>query len=1003
MGYEMTKALANSDVDYWRQMPKKASHQSAIFIGSAQGEKVCGLLGEAKTGDAVSIVLNRSNLIRVLTAHYEVKDRFFSSRNLGQWTITIEYLKQCLEKILMVFRTEEEVFIASVNRQTSAQNCRAWIKGLQPELKREDGTCGINVFDYLFSGDSLHFTRDDEGLVHIDIIPKVATPFVGEDKRGLLRVGDSFGGKGDEKYTVIDVMSRAYRIRVEKTGKIRTVPKSVVSAWYKFYKEHPYVDYDVPKKNGVVEHKTHIPIREANVRSLRDQYLNTSTEDDPFEHAYDGMLGNIARWLLDHPREEDQEPEAVAGLPSADLLSVALKMFAEKRKEEEWCSDKTDGDANKPRIGYVVNKMRRGVPTATPAVAQLQHGSAAQIRDWFKSANDPNSLKSVVDAVEEGDVATFGPYLANLIQPQAPAPTRPPKFTRALESIARNMIAPDKFGAYDEHAHKALSSLGLIDFPFNEDFTDLDYDDVLHAQRVIMRRLVEMKTPQVMEFGKAYSPSDPDWKDADYLTVYEFLWFVNENFGKIEKQVLEGKMVAAKHEGISPAEKAKKPKCDMSSHDDVLLLRLRAALRTKPFAILAGHSGTGKSRMVRKLAYMTCNDAALRKDEKGNPAKDPGNFCMVQVKPNWHDSGDLLGYYSELGKRYRASDFVKFIVKAYAYPDTPFFVCLDEMNLAPVEQYFAEYLSAIESRKIQGVKVLKGTPLAEADVKTVVSDELIPRSAYVEGEEANRVIHYDWLGCELKESEHWIANYGVTIPRNLFVVGTVNMDESTNQFSRKVLDRAMTLEMTDADFNSFGKKGVEPSYDDYMGDDAVAELLAGKIQSEKLEKDQIQNLNALKAVLGSTSFAVAYRFANEYALYEESLKETQAKTDSTSVPAPVAGAPAPAPAAPAVQAAAPATPPADGETAAPAPAEAVAAIPAKPLAFDDMILMKVLPRISGEDVAVRRIFFGESGKFSDPKPGSLLELVRKGGTDTESVRKIKAIDERGGAYLSFWP
>ena len=68
-----------------------------------------------------------------------------------------------------------------------------------------------------------------------------------------------------------------------------------------------------------------------------------------------------------------------------------------------------------------------------------------------------------------------------------------------------------------------------------------------------------------------------------------------------------------------------------------------------------------------------------------------------------------------------------------------------------------------------------------------------------------------------------------------------------------------------------------------------------------------------------------------------------------------------------------------------------------------MILMKVLPRISGEDVAVRRIFFGENGKFSDPKPGSLLEFVQKGGTDTESVRKIKAIDERGGAYLSFWP
>ena len=147
MGYEMTKVLANSDVDYWRQMPARESRQTAIFIGSAQGEKVCGILGNAKTGDPVRIVLNRSNLIRVLTAHYEGKDQFFSSRNLGQWAITIEYLKQCLEQILTVFRSEEEVFIASVNRQTSAQNCRAWIKGLQPELKREDGACGIDIFD----------------------------------------------------------------------------------------------------------------------------------------------------------------------------------------------------------------------------------------------------------------------------------------------------------------------------------------------------------------------------------------------------------------------------------------------------------------------------------------------------------------------------------------------------------------------------------------------------------------------------------------------------------------------------------------------------------------------------------------------------------------------------------------------------------------------------------------------------------------------------------------
>ena len=89
---------------------------------------------------------------------------------------------------------------------------------------------------------------------------------------------------------------------------------------------------------------------------------------------------------------------------------------------------------------------------------------------------------------------------------------------------------------------------------------------------------------------------------------------------------------------------------------DELLKRLAAALRTKPFAILAGHSGTGKSQMVRRLAYMTCADEGLMAEAKDKNA--PGNFCMIQVRPNWHDSTDLLGYYSELGKKYRTTEFV---------------------------------------------------------------------------------------------------------------------------------------------------------------------------------------------------------------------------------------------------------------------------------------------------------------------------------------------------------
>ena len=75
---------------------------------------------------------------------------------------------------------------------------------------------------------------------------------------------------------------------------------------------------------------------------------------------------------------------------------------------------------------------------------------------------------------------------------------------------------------------------------------------------------------------------------------------------------------------------------------------------------------------------------------------------MVQVKPNWHDSSDLIGYVSRInGEKYVVGPFMRFIAKAIQDPKRPYFLCLDEMNLAPVEQYFAEYLSVIESRKLQ--------------------------------------------------------------------------------------------------------------------------------------------------------------------------------------------------------------------------------------------------------------------------------------------------------------
>ena len=97
------------------------------------------------------------------------------------------------------------------------------------------------------------------------------------------------------------------------------------------------------------------------------------------------------------------------------------------------------------------------------------------------------------------------------------------------------------------------------------------------------------------------------------------------------------------------------------------------AIQTKPFIILAGISGTGKSRLVRKLAFETCTDSNLQDIDQ----KKPGNFEIITVKPNWHDSSELLGYISRINEpHYHITKFLKFIVKAWQNLHVPFFLLL---------------------------------------------------------------------------------------------------------------------------------------------------------------------------------------------------------------------------------------------------------------------------------------------------------------------------------------
>lgn len=367
------------------------------------------------------------------------------------------------------------------------------------------------------------------------------------------------------------------------------------------------------------------------------------------------------------------------------------------------------------------------------------------------------------------------------------------------------------------------------------------------------------------------------------------------------------------------------------------------AMRTKPFLLLAGISGTGKSRIVKQMAFESCPDIpALRSDKTA-----PGNYELIEVKPNWHDSSELLGYESEIGgPHYVVTPFVRFLVKAMRYPNVPFFVCMDEMNLAPVEQYFAEFLSVLESRKLLSDGTITSEPLIKADIFSKYADQL-HRDLDITDTETYKAV-YDRL-----------KNDGLRLPSNLIVVGTVNMDETTHQFSRKVIDRAMTIEMNIEDaetpFKNFFEGGDALHYYD---NPQPKDLFLSKVvqASEALSildaedasylKENVPGLlHSLNSALNGTPFKIAYRVQNELILYFFSLREEN-------------------------------------------PDEAAEALLAQ--AMDAILMMKVLPRIEGDEDLLNKPLKALA-QFTENYP--------------QASRKIAEMQERlpQAHFTCFWP
>jgi hypothetical protein len=438
----------------------------------------------------------------------------------------------------------------------------------------------------------------------------------------------------------------------------------------------------------------------------------------------------------------------------------------------------------------------------------------------------------------------------------------------------------------------------------------------------------------------------------------------------------------------------------------------------KAFLLLAGISGTGKTRFVREQANASAAHFKLKNNH---------NYSLVPVRPDWHEPSDLLGYVSRIeGEKYIVTDFFRFLIKAWYYsgfnPESdgswtransrdsiPFWLCLDEMNLAPVEQYFSDYLSVLETVSWHG-KNYRCYPLVQKsilsnkrgtkdntytldlrnNVEEFVRDEVSEKenqqlhaaTDLVGGKERlsafkgwlasqtktqttintylralKRIVihHYD-LNCKIddipeerfvdflsleyhdtikiigsysrvyetftEDNSYWewakqdrsktykedgnvrngaesavagkylsflqsletdsesdasedlfeilwqsFLKHGIPLPPNLIVAGTVNMDETTHGFSRKVIDRALTLDFQEFypnDYGTFLGTSIEPKTLTFPLYSQAHDMDSSDI-SEEVAKS-VTFLEDINKTLKSTPYELAYRALNELLL-----------------------------------------------------------------------------------------------------------------------------------------
>lgn len=300
--------------------------------------------------------------------------------------------------------------------------------------------------------------------------------------------------------------------------------------------------------------------------------------------------------------------------------------------------------------------------------------------------------------------------------------------------------------------------------------------------------------------------------------------------------------------------------------DPDLVARYVASIAAKPFVLLAGITGTGKSKLAELVSeYYTRSVGPASAPTipvtgsqyvftRIGDAPDQDRAALVAVRPDWADNQPVFGFVNPITDAYESTLTLDLLLRAdealTASQDRSiaprFFLLLDEMNLARVEHYFSDWLSCSESRRGEGQSVTQqAVPLHRS--KSEMRTDL--RSAT--GEVKSVMVPAD-----------------LELPTNVIVTGTLNVDESTFGISPKVLDRAMVIEYGEVDLDAL-RSGISPI--DTMGFRFPEELppfrIAGREDYAKLPLEAHRHLVAINSILGGTRLNLGYRGANEAALF----------------------------------------------------------------------------------------------------------------------------------------